>query len=623
MGASLALASGLQCAAPASKQPNIVLFLVDDLGWMDTTVYGSRYYETPNVERLARLSLRFTNAYAASPLCTATRASILTGKYPGRLHVTGASGNLPVAPGPLMPERAPPHMEWLLPRCKGRLDRDEYTLARALKDAGYRTGFVGKWHLGHDENDWPEHHGFDVNVGGGRWPGPPSYFSPYRISNLSDGPDGEYLADRLTDEALSFVESSVGTPFFLNFWQYAVHAPYQGKEQYRRHFQEKADPRDAQHNAVMGAMIKSMDESLGRVLDTLETLGIMDNTIIIFSSDNGGNMYDRTAPNGENYGPWAPKGLAPTNNAPLRGGKGSVYEGGIRVPTIVYWPGVTIPNSVSEEVISTIDYYPTLLDMVGSSKPEAQVFDGRSIVPALMASQLDRSAMFGHFPHSVPAVPSRPASWVREHDWKLIRFYGTDEEFPNRLELYNLKEDIGEVDNLASKHPELARRLEAMLDKHLLETGAYVPTQNPDYDYQPGAVPDIFGWHHSSSCWLKRGANLMQINSIGGDPFIYNEQIPALVGGLAVRFRMRSNSSGKGQFFWATKRGPRFGAKRRLSFTPIHDNEWHEYWVPFKTASALKSIRLDPATAPGQMDIEWIRVEEKGDTVIEWRFPDL
>ena len=471
--------------AAAAQRPNVVLFLVDDLGWMDTTTYGSRYYETPNVERLAEASIRFTNSYSAAPLCTATRASIMTGKYPGRLHVTGASGHVKVPEGPLLAEKAGPKVEWILPRCQGHLLHSEYTLAQALQAAGYRTGFVGKWHLGHDEEYWPENFGFDVNVGGGRWPGPPSYFSPYKISKLPDGPEGEYIADRLTDEALKFIDESKEGPFFLNFWQYAVHAPYQGKEAYRAYFEKKKDPRGAQHNAVMGAMIKSMDESLGRVLDKLEAEGLMKNTIFIFSSDNGGNMYDRTARDGKNLGAWAPEGRTPTNNAPLRGGKGGVYEGGIRVPTMVYWPGVTEAGAVSDAVISTIDYYPTVIDMLGLPKPVQQTFDGISIAPALRGGALARTTLFGHFPHHTRAVPCRPASWVREGDWKLIRFYGTDGEFPNEVELYNLREDIGELYNRAADEPARVARMDGMLRDHLEATGALIPHRNPNY--QPGS----------------------------------------------------------------------------------------------------------------------------------------
>ena len=610
----------ISMAAP-KRMPNVVLFVVDDMGWMDSTVYGSRYYETPNLERLAKCSMRFTNAYSAAPLCSATRAAIMTGKYPGRLHVTGASGHVPVKEGPLMPERGMPYQEMLFPRCQEYLPLEEHTLGEALRDAGYKTGFVGKWHLGHDEKYWPDHQGFDLNVGGGRWPGPPSYFSPYHISNLPDGPDGEYIADRLTDEALAFIDDAKDAPFYLNFWQYAVHAPYQGKDEYRLYFEQKKDPRGAQDNAVMAAMIKSMDESLGRVLDKLEALDLMDNTIIIFSSDNGGNMYDRTARDGTNLSAWAPEGRTPTNNAPLRGGKGSVYEGGVRVPLMVYWPGVVEKETVSDQVANSIDFYPTILDMLQLNPQPSQVFDGVSIVPALEGNTLNRDTVYGHFPHEVPAVPCQPASWVRQGDWKLIRFYQTDESFPDHYELYNLAEDIGELYNLAEVYPEKVKELEGLLDKHLKETGALVPQKNPEY--RPDAAKEICGWRPSGQCWIQQKDACLVVNSMGADPFIVNNSVPNVSGKLRVRFRMRSNSKGTGQFFWVTEKTPKFGPNQRLDFAPIHDNAWQEYTVDFEANASLTAIRIDPSAGSGIIEFEWIQIESgETDAVVhkKWSF---
>ncbi len=622
VSAGVAAAVGHSRGVDASlRRPNVVMFVVDDMGWMDSTVYGSRYYETPNLERLAKRAVRFTNAYSAAPLCSATRASIMTGKYPARLHITSAAGHLPSPKGPLMPETGPPHQEVLCPRCQGYLPLDEYTLAEALRDAGYRTGFVGKWHLGHDEKLWPEYQGFDLNVGGGRWPGPPSYFSPYRISKLPDGPEGEYIADRLTDEALKFVEDAKDGPFYLNFWQYAVHAPYQSKEDYRRYFEGKQDPRGAQDNAVMAAMIKSMDESLGRLLDKLEELGLMDHTIILFSSDNGGNMYDRTLRDGKQLGPWAPEGRTPTNNAPLRGGKGSVYEGGVRVPTLIYWPNVTRGDTTSDEIISTIDYYPTLLDMIGVAPRPGQAFDGISVVPALLGRRLRRDALYGHFPHVVPAVPCQPASWIRKGDWKLIRFYQLDESFPNRLELYDLRHDIGEVKNLVASHPRRARDLERLLDKHLEDTHALVPKPNPNY--VPGAEREIEGWRPNGNCWITRQDGLLALTSIGDDPFIINRTVPEASGELTIRFRMRSKGPGPGQFFWTTRREPQFGPGRRLDFEYRQDGSWQEHALTFDAPDPLQAIRIDPIVGSGKVEFEWIRVEsaeEGAKHLAEWRF---
>ena len=598
---------------------NVVFFLVDDMGWMDSTVYGSRYYETPNMERLARMSTRFMNAYV-TPLCTATRAGIITGQYPGRLHITGASGHVPVPPGPLMAESGPPHQEIIGPRCQGFLPLEEYTLGNALQDAGYRTGFIGKWHLGHDPQYWPEHQGFDINIGGGRWPGPPSYFSPYRIDNLPDGPEGEYITDRLTDEGVRFIRESKDQPFFLNFWQYAIHAPYQGKIKYQEYFEEKQDPRGAQHNAVMGAMIKSLDESLGRLMDTLEEEGLMDNTIIIFTSDDGGNMYDRTDRDGTNLGAWAPEGRMPTNNAPLRGGKGSVYEGGIRVPAMIYWPGVADEEAVSYELVNCIDYYPTLLDMLGIEPHPDTILDGVSIVPALQGEPLERDTIFGHFPHGPQAVPCQMASWVRQGDWKLIRFYVQDENFPDRLELYNLREDIGELYNLAATMPDKAAELEALLDEHLEEIGALVPFVNPNYD--PNALTECDGWRPSGDAALERGDGTLIINSIGGDPFIHRRgDVPPVEEPFRVRFRARSDSEGEGMLFWAVETAPNFGPHQRIEFPMHHDDAWHEYAIDVTPAAPLIALRLDPSTAPGRIEIDWIRMEDADGALIkEWDF---
>jgi arylsulfatase A-like enzyme len=468
-----------------SKQPNVIFILIDDLGWMDTEPYGSTYYETPNINKLAGMSVRFTQAYAANPFCSPTRASILTGKYPARLRITAPACHLPEVDSPLMPEVGNPADKMLLPRSRRYLPLDEFTLAEALKEQGYKTGFIGKWHLGHDEKYWPQYQGFDVNTGGGMWPGPPSYFSPYRISQLPDGPEGEYITDRLSDEALKFLDDHHQEPFFLCYWHYAVHAPYQSKEDLRQMFTGKNDPRSAQHNAVMAGMIKSMDESIGQLMDKLEQLGIEEDTILIFFSDNGGNMYDRTAPDGTAYQAQGPRGRRPTNNAPLRSGKGSIYEGGIRVPLMVRWPGVTQPNTLCEEPVCSVDFYPTILDMLGVEKPRQQTLDGVSLAPLLKKGKApERDEIFIHYPHHVPILPCRACTAViQKGRWKLIRFHDeTTEAFPDKFELYDLKFDIAELNNLAGEMPEKVKELDALIEQHLQDTEALYPKPNPAYN---------------------------------------------------------------------------------------------------------------------------------------------
>ena len=301
---ALLVSAALWCAAPAARaaelsgKPNVILFLVDDMGWMDSTPYGSKYYDTPNMERFAKRAMRFTDAYA-TPLCSPTRASILTGKYSARHGITTASGHLPPQPPgfKFLPDEAPPGKRMLMPESKNYLEPSEYTLAEALRDAGYKTAHIGKWHLGLTEPYWPEQQGFDVAIHGKPDPGPPSYFSPYSYraaQTFKDGPQGEYITDRFTDEACKFIEANRDQPFFLNLWHDGVHGPWGHKEELTKAYADRKDPRGKQGNPIMASMLKSIDDSLGRVLDKLDELKLTDNTIVIFYSDNGGNVHSNT-----------------------------------------------------------------------------------------------------------------------------------------------------------------------------------------------------------------------------------------------------------------------------------------------------------------------------------------
>ena len=472
MAGSMFLASGfnLQAEKRVQPKPNMIFFLVDDMGWMDCTVNGSKYYETPNIERLAKRGIVFTSAYTVNPLCSPTRASILSGKYPERFHLTTPSGHLPPNPDtPLMKESAAAWNKVVCPDSRHFMPLEEYTIAEALKTAGYATAHMGKWHCG-QEAYWPEKQGFDINIGGGSYPGPPSYFSPYHNVKLKDGPDKEYITDRLTDEALKYLETHKDTTFYLNLWHFAVHAPYQGQMDLIRKYEQKKDPRGKQDNAIMGAMIESMDKSLGRILDKLDELKLAENTIIIFFSDNGGNMYDLI------------NGKTATNNFPLKYGKGNIHEGGVRVPCIISWPGKIKPNQTSDELIASIDFYPTMLDFAGLKPLKNQILDGVSLYPLLLeGKKLKKRDLFCHFPHYVPATDNYPSTSVHSGDWKLIRVYG---EGPNRTpayELYNLKDDMGENNNLAEKYPKLVAKLDKLIEKHVNETKGIFPILNPKY----------------------------------------------------------------------------------------------------------------------------------------------
>ncbi|MFW5915820.1 MAG: sulfatase, partial [Planctomycetota bacterium] len=392
-----------------NNMPNIVFILIDDLGWMDVGCQGSRSYLTPNIDHLADEGMRFTDAYAACTVCSPTRASIMTGKYPARLNLTDwISGH------------EHPWAKLRVPDWTQYLPHDETALARAFSNAGYNTFFTGKWHLG-GRQYYPDKHGFDVNIGGCHRGLPPSYFSPYGIETLEDGPEGEYLTDRLTDEAIRMMEKSGDEPFFLYLSHYAVHTPLEAKEEIVQKYLEKDANKHL--NEVYAAMIESTDRSVGRVLHKLEDMELAEDTIVVFFSDNGGLT-------------------RVTSNAPLRHGKGSPYEGGHRVPLIIRWPGHADAGSTCQEPVISNDFYPTLLEACGLPPMPRQHCDGRSLVPLLKGEErLHREALYWHYPHY---HFSTPYAAVRSGDYKLIEYFEG-----RRVELYNLADDIGESNDLA------------------------------------------------------------------------------------------------------------------------------------------------------------------------------
>jgi len=456
--------------AQKSQQPNVIVFIVDDMGYSDVGCFGSDYYETPHIDQLASRGMRFTNAYASSALCSPTRASLLTGKNPARLHITHAipiKGYLRIANGKGTPLKDADYVM--------NLPLEEFTIAEALKDAGYATASIGKWHVCNEPAYYPEHQGFDLNVGGDHHGSTGNYFYPYHNrwrmaegypwqewNTLSDGKPGEYITDRLTDEAISFIRENQEQPFFLYLSHYAVHTPIQAKEALISKFEEKAPDSAKGHvKPAYAAMIQSVDESMGAVMNTLKELGIDGNTIVVFTSDNGGQGRQ-------------------TSNYPLRGNKGNFYEGGIRVPLIVHWPRVTAGGSVSDVPVITTDFYPTLLEMTGLPLIPEQHMDGTSLVRLLKGKKrLARKALFWHFPNYTGPNhpdPSGPVSVIRYSEWKLIESLET-----GSLELYNLRTDPTESRNVASSEPVLVGSLKKMLADWRAEADVQMPQQNPDY----------------------------------------------------------------------------------------------------------------------------------------------
>ncbi len=647
-GMILATAKNIVAAEhqPADK-PNIVLFLVDDMGWMDSTPYGSQYYETPNMKRLDRQSMRFTDAYAV-PLCSPSRASILSGQYSARHRVTSASGHQPAAPAGASPypARAAANQQFIYARSKNYLDLDLDTLAEVLRGAGYRTGHFGKWHLGLSQEHWPEEHGFEVVFHAEPSPGPNSYFSPYgvhangeaapkhHVGTITDGPEGEYITDRLTDEAIRFIESHRDEPFFLNFWHFAVHGPWGHKEEYTKQFAEKTDPRGHQRNPIMASMLKSVDQSLGRVMKKLDQLGLTENTLFIFYSDNGGNTHSNVPGSRQmqNIKPGHPRwdfvqdwrewagDQPPTNNYPLREGKGRIYEGGQRVPLMVRWPGQIEPGSISDSIVGPIDLYPTILDAAGVVKPAKHIVDGETLLPILkQTGRLKRQAYFTWFPHLIPAVS------VRRGDWKLIRRFEPHAKYPEVRELYNLREDLGETQNLASKSPELVAELDALIDQFVHETGALYPKPNPNYmadaSDTPASLDLTAGLVPRNSVLVKRDGAIRVIGK-GRQPFLGTAQVK-FSGPLTLKLRVRSTAGGEGRIQWRIGSKNTFLSEHVVTFQVPAGTTWQDVSIPLPIQGKVSVIRLYLPAEKTAVDVQVIRFMDKRGREKLWDFKEV
>lgn len=456
--------------AAAAPKPNFIFILIDDLGRNDLGCYGSKFYRTPNLDRFATQGMKFTDAYAACPVCSPTRASIMTGKYPARLHLTDW---LP-GRGDLAPQRL------ARPQINQQLALEEITIAERLKTAGYVTAHVGKWHLG-GEGFEPQKQGFDINIAGDHTGTPMSYFAPFggkgkdgkqrSMRGLEQAPAGEYLTDRLTTEAEKIIAANQDKPFFLYFAHYAVHTPLRAKADYIAKYPQVAGKAGQQTNAIYAAMMESMDESVGRILKQLDDLKLADHTYVFFTSDNGGLATIE--------GPSTPS----TINAPLREGKGYLYEGGIRVPLLVRGPGIK-PGSTATNAMSSVDYLPTILELAGlaAPKPEENV-DGIALASLLKGAGAPAARpLFWHYPH-YSNQGGKPGGAIRDGDFKLIEFYET-----GRVELFDLKS--GENRNLA-EDPTHAARVKAMvskLDTWRIKTGAQMMQPNPAYRPSPQAA---------------------------------------------------------------------------------------------------------------------------------------
>lgn len=435
------LVSALGQSAP--PRPNVIVVLVDDLGATDLGYAGSTFFRTPHIDKLAAGGMTFTRAYSACTVCSPTRAALLTGKYPARLHVTDwiAGHKRPFA------KLLPP--DWTM-----RLAHEEVTVAELLKKEGYATASIGKWHLGDDPHA-PETHGFDRNVAGTAKGSPPSYFSPYKIPTLADGPKGESLTERLTEEAVAFIRENREKPFFLYLPHYTVHTPLQAKPEVVEKYKASARPEAPQRNPVYAAMVESLDDSMGRLVAALEALALSEKTLVILTSDNGGLM-------------------SSTTNLGLRAGKGSAWEGGVRVPGIASWPGTIRPGRRCDAPVITMDWFATIAELAGAKPPPT---DGVSLAPLLTGrGDVPERPLYWHYPHYHPGGAT-PYSAILDGGWRLVEFFED-----GRLALHDLTEDPMEANDLAAAKPDKARELRAKLEAWRRSVGAQRPVPNPAHD---------------------------------------------------------------------------------------------------------------------------------------------
>ena len=610
-----------------ARPMNVILILADDLGWADTTLYGkTELYETPNLERLAQRGMVFTRAYSASPLCSPTRASIMTGQDPARNGFTKAAGHLEEVR--LKPDVCPLSIAYKMTQTHSvsRLDTSFPTLGKQISQGGFATAHFGKWHLGAEPYSSLEH-GFDVDVP--HWPGPGpagSYVAPWQFENFRENTSKEHIEDRMAKEAVQWMNTlPKDQPFFMNYWQFSVHSPFDAKQELVQKYREQIDSGSSQRSPTYAAMVESLDDAVGTLLDAVDAAGIAEHTVIIFMSDNGGNMYNRV------------DGVSPTSNAPLRGGKATLFEGGIRVPCVIVWPGVAAPGSRNDEIIHSTDLYPTVLHAMNIPLPENYPLDGIDLTPALFGESLGRDAIFRYFPHVTPKVPDwlTPAIAVHCGDWKLIRLFHEGENGAHAYRLYNLADDLGETRNLAGTCPEKTAQMDRMIEEYLADTGAVVPVKNPDFEpehYHPermgvpvtghgpsGSKKETFvdGWKAGGTASVIQGDGALVVNSTGNDPQCILPPLKNLTGGpFSVSVRMKSLAAGGTRFYYDVP----YTRDSSVFSETLADAQWREVQVTFAVKS-LSGFRIDPAGKPGVVVIDWIRIDNAdGQVVQRWDF---
>lgn len=548
--------------AKVERPLNVILILADDLGGMDLGCYGSKFHRTPNIDRLAKSGIRFRNAYSASPLCSPTRASILTGMSPARTGITAPTCHMPEVR--LKKELTKPNANQPLRIAESltRLSTDYVTLAEQFKQRGYRTAHFGKWHLGAEPYS-PLEQGFEVDLPHTPGPGPGGvngYFAPWAFWK-DVGKPGEHIEDRMAQEAVQYIEQHKDEPFFLNYWSFSVHSPWMAKGDLTADYAQRVDPTSPQRNAMYAAMIESLDQAVGKILDALDKHQLNDQTLVIFTSDNGGwHSPPKQAPRNPE---WA--SIPVTSNAPYRSGKASLYEGGTRVPLLASLPNIVPANQVSDAMIQSVDLFATILEATEVAVPSGT--DSLSAWEAFQGGPSQREEIYCHFPHGGRAQAASidgflPGTYIHRGDWKLIRFYADQADGSDRLELYNLKDDVGETKNLVGQYPEIVKELNAKISDYLLRTEAVVPERNPDYrgPSQSGATASpspegspaadkFLGWK-ARGCEASIANGLLVAKATGEKPFFGFAPGPKHAGKSKVTVVFRNTKPGRGEIHW-------------------------------------------------------------------------
>lgn len=614
-------AVGLRCQAV--EQPNVIFILCDDLGWRDVGCFGSTYHQTPNIDQLAARGIRLTQAYAASPLCSPTRSSILTGLYPARIGITSPSCHVPAVQ---LEKRLTPNpganVKVIQADSLTRLKPEYVTLAERFKASGYVTAHFGKWHLGHSGPYEPKDQGFDSD-----FPHTPSaagpgggYLAPWRfIQDKSiEGTPGEHIEDRMSEEAAKFIRANKDRPFFLNYWAYSVHSPWNARTDYIDEFSKTVDPSSPQRNPLYAAMVRSLDDGVGRLMKAVEEAGLTHNTLFIFFSDNGGWAYPPKATMPEGYAD-----IPATSNAPLRSGKASLYEGGTREPCIVVWPGKIPANTEVSTLFHSTDFAPTLIQLCGLDTSDHPTFDGIDQSQLWLNGKSSRDFVFCHFPHGSEAqaqtIPGfLPGSYLREGPWKLIRFYGQNDDGTDRLELYNLETDPGETTNVAAQYPDEVSRLLKRMKQILADTDAVIPIRNPNYQPNSRGVSktspkkseeefpkELQGWkNRGCSATVKDG--VLTVVPQNATPFL-GFAAGRSKGPASMQLRVRSKNGGTAKIEWLPEPAAQKQAQS-VEYT-ISGGDWQTPEIQVPAEGALGILRVYLPVPNDTVDVDWIKLK--------------